>query len=144
MRAIITLFAAMLVSWAVAYAAELALGIALNAHEELIVAMIAEIVFVVLLSAVFGVVLLAGGGARAVTVTAIVVAVVGFLVLAGFEAFALIDETVALAPSDVPLLAETGGPALISVIIQWWMVRRYVRRRDAAPPPLAAQTHMTG
>ena len=139
MRALITLFAAMLVSWAVAYAVEIGLGIALDAHEELIVAMIAQIVFVVVLSAIFGFVLLAGGGARAVTVSAIVVTVVGLLALAGLEAFTLVDEPVALAPSDIPLLVEAGVPALASVIVQWWMIRRYARRRDNERAPLGVQ-----
>ncbi len=139
MRALITLVVAVVLSWIVSYFVQLGLGIALDANEELIVAMILQIVFVIGVGFVFGGVVFAGGGTRALAIAAGVIIVVGFFGVAVVEAFALTDESLLLAPSDLPLLTEIGIPALLAVLIQWWLLRRYVKRR-APPAPAAAVT----
>jgi hypothetical protein len=139
MRAVATFAAALVLSYAVAYTTEIALGIAFNAQEELIVAMIAQIVFVLLCALILAIAVALGVGPRGLAIAALVIIVAGFLCLAGLEAFALIDEDSALAPSDLPLLTEAGIPALLTVLVQWWLVRRYLIRRGARTAPLAAQ-----
>jgi len=139
MRAVAAFAAAVVLSFFVAYFAEIALGIAFNAQEELIVAMVAQIVFLVVCALVLAIAAALGVGPRGITVTAACIVLVGFLCLAGLEAFTLIDEDTALAPSDLPLLAEAGIPALLTVLVQWWFVRRYVARRGRPGLPPAAQ-----
>jgi hypothetical protein len=139
MRAVATFAVAIVLSYLVAYAAEIALGIAFNAQEELIVAMIAQIVFVLLCALVLAIAVALGAGSRGITIVAACIVLAGFLCLAGLEAFALIDEDAALAPSDLPLLTEAGIPALLTVLVQWWLVRRYLIRRGARRLALAAE-----
>ena len=136
MRALVTLVVAVVGSWIVSYFAQLALGIAFNANEELIVAMVLHIAFVLGVGIVFAIVLLAGGGVRALRMAALSIIVFAFLALAGLEAFALTDESLLLAPGDLPLLIEMGIPALLAVLIQWWALRRYLNR--SAPPRASA------
>jgi MFS family permease len=131
MRALATLALAVVVSWALAGVVQVALGIELNAHEELIIAMMAEVVLALLVALVFGVVLAARGGRRALAIAAVAIVVLGVAALAGLETFSLSDEAHALDPSDFPLLIELGLPGLVTVLIQWWLVRAHVKRQTA-------------
>jgi len=131
MRALGTLALAVIVSWILAGFVQVALGIQLNAHEELIIAMMAEVVFALLVALIFGLVLAFRGGRRALAIAAVAIVVAGVASLAGLEAFSLSDEARALDPSDFPLLIELGLPALLTVLIQWWLVRAHVKRQTA-------------
>ena len=131
MRALGTLALAMVVSWVLAGVVQVALGIQLNAHEELIIAMMAEVVLALLVALVFGVVLAARGGGRALAIAAIAIVVLGVASLVGLEVFSLSDEARALDPSDFPLLIELGLPGFVTVLIQWWLVRAHVKRQIA-------------
>ena len=131
MRALGTLALAVIVSWVLAGFVQVALGIQLNAHEELIIGMMAEVVFALLVALVFGVVLAFRGGRRALAIAAVAIVVLGVASLAGLEAFSLSDESHAVDPSDFPLLIELGLPGLVTVVIQWWLVRAHIKRQAA-------------
>ncbi len=139
MRAVATFAAAIVLSFFVAYTAEIALGIAFDAQEELIVVMVAQIVFVMLCAFMLAVAVAFGAAPRGLTIVAVCIVLAGVACLAGLEAFALRDEGTALAPSDLPFLTEAGIPALLTVLVQWWLVRRYLIRRGRSIRPLAAQ-----
>ena len=131
MRALGTLALAVIVSWVLAGFIQVALGIELNAREEFIIAMMAEVVLALLVAVVFGLVLAARGGRRALAIAAVVLVALGLASLAGLEAFSLSDEARAVDPSDFPLLIELGLPGLVTVVIQWWLVRRHLARTAA-------------
>jgi hypothetical protein len=130
MRALITLLAAPVVSWIVSYSAEIALGIAFGAQEELIVAMFAQVLIAMAVVTVFGAILLVRGGVRALAIGAITMAAVLLVGLAVFEAITLAGEPAPRLDRDLPLLIEVAVPALLGVAVQWWLLRRYVAHRD--------------
>jgi hypothetical protein len=140
MRGVFTLILAPVLSWIVAYVAEIALGIAFDAQEELIVAMVAQILFAMAVVTLFAVILVARGGVRALAIGAAVAGGLLLLGVATFEALTLAGEPTASLGRDIPLLIELAVPALLGLLVQWWLVRRYLARRDAGPPPLVAHT----
>ena len=131
MRALGTLALAVIASWVVAGFVQVALGIELHAREELIIGMMAEVVLALLVAVVFGLVLAFRGGSRALAIAAGAIVVLGVASLAGLEAFSMSDAARALDPSDFPLLIELGLPGLVTVLIQWWLVRAHLMRRTA-------------
>jgi hypothetical protein len=131
MRALATLAVAVAVSWLVAAALQVALGLALSAPEEMVFALVAEFFVALFVAIVFGLVLVSRGGSRAIAYAAATMVVLGVVSLAGLEAFALADEAAAVDPSDFPLMLEVGIPGLITVLLQAWLVRAYLRRQLA-------------
>ena len=55
--------------------------------------------------------------------------------LAALEAAAWLGSGAAALGSDLPVLAEIVVPGLIAIVIQWWLVRRRWRKRQAASAP---------
>jgi hypothetical protein len=131
MRALATLALGIVLSWLVAAVIQVAFGIAFDAHEEMVFAMVLEVIIALLSALVFGVVLAARGSRRAVAVAATVMIVLGVVSLAGIEAFALADEAAAINPSDFPLMIEIGVPGVVTVVLQAWLVYAYLRRENA-------------
>jgi hypothetical protein len=137
-RALIVLVIAVVVSGFVAGMVQMEIGIAYDAHEELVVAMVMEIAFTLVVALVFAFVLLARGGTHAVDVAAAAVFAASFVALGALESFAISGEGgAAVAIRDVPVLIEMGVPALITIVIQWLLVRRHVGR-SAPPAPVAS------
>jgi hypothetical protein len=131
MRAFATLVAAVLVSWVVSAIFQVAVGLAFDVREEMVFALVVETFVAVIVAVVFGVVLAARGGRRAISFAATIMVILGVVSLAGLEAFALADEAAAVNPSDFPLMIELGVPALATVVLQAWLVRAYLRRETA-------------
>jgi hypothetical protein len=83
--------------------------------------------------------LLAGSGVRTLGVAAAVSGIVLVLALAVFEALTLAGEPAPRLDRDMAMLTEIVLPALLGLAVQWSLLRRYLVRRDAGHPPLAAQ-----
>jgi hypothetical protein len=137
LRALGTLLAATALSWLAVYAAVIAFGIAFKAQEELIAVMVIDVAFILALSAVFAVVLIARGRGRAVSITALVAAAVVVLGTVLLEALSLSGQPMIGLRRDLPFLIEMAIPALLAVLVHWALVRRHLNRRDAARARLA-------
>jgi len=125
MRALTVLALGAVASWLVSGVFQVAFGLAVDAREEMVFALVVEVPIAVAVAVVFGIVLAAGGGRRGLAFTAIALVVGGGALLAGIEAFALADEAAMIDPSDFPLMLELGIPGVLTVLVQWWLVRRH-------------------
>ena len=92
---------------------------------------------------IFSIVLVAGGRQTAARRTAVVLAVLCVAVLAAPEVFGLAttDPADVAARDDLGLLSifliVNGVPGLLTILIQWWIVNRYLFQGRSVVAPLA-------
>jgi hypothetical protein len=85
---------------------------------------------------VLAIVLAFGGRLIAIRRTAVTLAVLLVVAFAAPEIFAFATSTTdyvtvsASLTQDVPVLATVAVPGLLTIFIQWWIVRRYVLGRE--------------
>jgi len=92
---------------------------------------------------IFSIVLVAGGRQTAARRTAVVLAVLCVAVLAAPEVFGLAttDPADVAARDDLGLLSifliVNGVPGLLTILVQWWIVNRYLFQGRSVVAPLA-------
>ena len=129
MRALATIVLAAVISGFVAGTVQLEMGVAFGAKEEFIVASVGEVLLVLVAATFFAVALLASASPKAVNGVAIGLAVAVVVALVTLEAFTIATGASAAAVAhDLPILAEIGIPALLTILIQWWLVRRHMTK----------------
>ena len=127
---------ALVVSDVVAWTAQVGLGITFNAGEEFIVVMVGEVMFIVTLASIMLFAVVVFHTERAVTVAALAFVAAVVAILTGLEIATLTTAGDPAPPlqdalaRDAPILIETLVPALIAAFIQWWIVRRHLRRSN--------------
>jgi hypothetical protein len=131
MRGIGTIILAAIVSGFFAGALQLQFAIWTNAHEEFIAVEMAFMLFVLIVAVAFGIAVFTRASATTEWLT-VWLAVSLLMALAGLEALILWSEGNARSiATDLPLLAEILVPGLLAILIQWWFVRRHIRKRPA-------------
>jgi purine-cytosine permease-like protein len=122
----------MIVSGVVAGTVQVQMAISFRSGEEFIVPsfLLGGTVFVT--AALLGLTLAVGGGARAIALVAVAIFAVLVLLLVAIESA---TQPFPPAPShqDVVVLAEILMPALLAIVIEWWFVRRHLRKAGATP-----------
>jgi len=110
----------------------LGLGISLGPHQqfEVVLLIVVQVIIALGAAAVLAIVLALGGEKVAVGLTALVLAIFLVLALGALEAFGLaaggttafsLGDTVA---EDGSFLGVVAIPGLLTIVIQWWSVRR--------------------
>ncbi len=139
MRAVVTVFlgaigSGLLAIALIAGAAQLGVGLQPGPHEqfEFVAVTVAETIVAVGTALVFTIVLAVGGKRIAIQRTAVTLAILLVVAFAAPEIFGLVTSTSAYVTvsasltQDVPVLATVAVPGLLTIFVQWWIVRRYV------------------
>jgi hypothetical protein len=137
MRALAAVVVGAILGGFVAGVVQVQLGIWLNAHEELIAVMVGQTLFVVALATALLLAVESAGTEQAVTIATLVLVAVMLIGLAAIEIAGRLTDPASIAEViavDGPLLLEAVLPALITALIQWWMVRRHLRRSRRIAP----------
>ena len=132
MRGFGTIILAAIVSGFVAGALQLQFAIWTNAHEEFIAVEMAFMLFVLVVAVAFGVAILTRASAASTEWLTVWLALSLLIAIVGLEGVILwSDGDVRSLPTDLPLLGEVLVPGLLAILIQWWFVRRHIRKRPA-------------
>jgi hypothetical protein len=132
MRGIGTIILAAIVSGFFAGTLQLQFAIWTNAHEEFISVEMAFMLFVLIVAVAFGIAVFTRASAATTEWLTVWLAVSLLIALAGLEGLMLWSEGNARSiPTDLPLLGEILVPGLLAILIQWWFVRRHIRKRLA-------------
>ena len=115
-------------------AAQLGIGLQPGPHQEFefVAVVVAEAIVAVGTALVFTIVLAVGGKRIAIQRTAVTLAILLVVAFAAPEIFAFATSTTdyvtvnASLTQDVPVLTTVAVPGLLTIFIQWWIVRRYV------------------
>jgi hypothetical protein len=116
------------------------LGIQLGPYQdfEFIAIMMGEVITALGTAVIVAIVLLAGGTQSAIRRTAIVLALFLVTVLAAIEVFGLATQSGAgfsrsnAFAEDAPFLVAVAAPGLLTILIQWWFIRRYLLKRSGS------------
>ena len=125
LRAAGTMLLAATVSGLIAGMVQVQIGIMTGAGEELIAAMFIEVTLVIVAAAMFFGVLVIGKGTKPtdrLAVALCLVIVAGIAILASFDPTAI--------KRDAGLLLAIGAPALVTILVQWWFARRWLRKAN--------------
>ena len=130
MRSFGTIVLAFFVSTIVAGIVQNQLAVAFGAREEFIVVMVLFVLVVITVTVAFGLALAFARTVAGIDWTALALAGLVVLLIAGLLAAAAIaDRRLAIGRQDLAIIAELAVPAAVLIAIQWWLVRRR-RARD--------------
>ena len=131
MRSLATIILATVVSAFAAGMVQIGITHHFDAGEEFIVAFAAAAAAVLVSAVVFAIALFTIGTVSANNHVALTLGGIFVASLAGFEAYVAASSGVTSLEGDVPILIGILVPSLLSVVIQWWLVHRHMRKRDA-------------
>jgi hypothetical protein len=136
MRSLLSVAIGALVGGFIAGIVQLQLGIWFDAQEELIIAMMNQVLFVLTLALLLLAAMVVFGTERAVTaITILVVAVVVIGAVAVEVAALTLNAPTGVAEAwtrDGPILVELVLPMVVAALIQWWFARRHLRHAARA------------
>jgi hypothetical protein len=131
MRAFARFALAMFLSMAVAQIVAQQLAVRFGAREEFILVMVVVGSFAVVSIAVISIAFIAGSGLYPIDLAAMILAALAVIPTAGGMIYGM-SQNSWNAPTlyDFQIVAEILIPALIAVLIQWILVRRYRREHE--------------
>ena len=130
MGTFLVFFGTLLLSIFVSMLAGLSLAEAFKADQEFIVVLFVLPVFGLMTMVIFAIVYLAARTARAFQFTAWLLVVGILALLMALSVMGTGGRTFRISPADIPFPLELLVPALITILMQWGLVRRrWLRRR---------------
>ncbi|CAN5313467.1 hypothetical protein BH10PSE9_BH10PSE9_18440 [soil metagenome] len=135
MRGLGTVIGAAIVAGLVAGVLQVQLAISFNAHEEFIGVMFGQVLFILIATILFAVAVTIFETTSAVDRVGFGLAgvlIAGVVGVEGYAAIALNNRIspAAMVAEDGPIVLEIVAPALLATLVQWWLVRRHVQKKQ--------------
>ena len=135
MRGLGAVIVAAVVSGLVAGVLQLQLALWFDAQEEFIAVMFGQILFILIAAGMFAVAVTIFETTAAVDSVGKSLAGVLVLGVVGVEAYSAIAlghriGIGAMIAEDGPIILEIVAPVLLATLIQWWLLRRHVKKRQ--------------
>jgi hypothetical protein len=126
---------AAIVAGLVAGVLQVQLAIWFNAHEEFIGVMFGQVLFILIATGLFAVAATIFETTSAVDRVGIGLAGVLIAGVIGVEGYAAIALNNRISPAEMlaedgPIILEIAAPALLATLVQWWLVRRHVQKKQ--------------
>ena len=140
MRSFGALLLAFFISVFVAGIVQNQIAIAYGAREEFIAVTMLFVLTAIVAIVAFGIALAVARSVRGIDWTALALLILVTLMVVGLALMgAGPDHKITISPDDILILAEIAAPTALMIGIQWWLLRRRWRRRQAAKAQSVAQ-----